>query len=830
VRAARGRPRAWCLIRQRAQASGPGAILLAGIVLGQAILYGPSLIGSKVLLPLDLLASPKTYLPLTPETLKIVPHDLAVVDLVLSVEPARRFSVGEYRAGRCPSWTPFQFGGSRFVFPAQSPFWILKSSIRSPVVLAWAQMALAVVVGLGTYLFCRRTLDVGFWPATVAAWCFPLTGFFVFWLGYPMTGSVAWLPWILLAVHSSVRRSDGSSALALAMTTALVLISGQLDVAGQVLLVSGLYAIHCLVDAHGHRWPKRRAVRSIVAVVAGWALGFLLAASYVLPLVDYTQTGSRMTRRGGGEEERPPIGLAALPQTVLPDMYGSTRLSSAPLFPEGQRNQLESSAAAYSGLLATLLVAPLAWCSRRHRSINIFWAILGFIALAWVLDVPGFVAVMRMPGLNMMSHNRLVFAASFAIVCLNAVGLEMLIRGDVRRRAWFCLPAATLIVLYGWCLYRGAVLPEPLASGVQRALEAGQVVPWIEDIDRLRRIQANFSRDYLVAGGLCGAGIAGWMILWFRSRAPRWLVLAIGAALLGDLLWFAYGRAAQCDPALYYPRIPVLEQISRAGAGRIMGFGVLPPTLSQTHDLNDVRGYDGVDPVRWIELLMLGSDPTSPRFSYALTQSLAPVIDVQPPGILRLHPVLDMLGVRYVVFRGAPPAGMRPDFSGDDYWALTNRNALPRVFVPARVESLADDEELLRRLGSREFDPRAVAFVESPISRIERCRGSAAILEETPSRIVVRAELETSGLVVLSDRWDDGWTARLDGRTVRILRVNHAIRGVEVPAGTATLEFRYEPSSRSWGLRSSGAALLLLIGWLWIDHRSGRRISTPLDA
>ena len=27
-------------------------------------------------------------------------------------------------------------------------------------------------------------LGVGFWPAVVAAWCFPLTGFFQFWLGY----------------------------------------------------------------------------------------------------------------------------------------------------------------------------------------------------------------------------------------------------------------------------------------------------------------------------------------------------------------------------------------------------------------------------------------------------------------------------------------------------------------------------------------------------------------------------------------------------------------------------------------------------------------------
>ena len=34
------------------------AIAVLGIVVGQAILYGPSLIGKKILLPLDLLAVP----------------------------------------------------------------------------------------------------------------------------------------------------------------------------------------------------------------------------------------------------------------------------------------------------------------------------------------------------------------------------------------------------------------------------------------------------------------------------------------------------------------------------------------------------------------------------------------------------------------------------------------------------------------------------------------------------------------------------------------------------------------------------------------------------
>jgi len=68
----------------------------AGIVLGQAILYGPSLIGEKILLPLDLLTLPGYYIPSTAETVKIVPHNIILSDLVVVMEPARQFAIRKF--------------------------------------------------------------------------------------------------------------------------------------------------------------------------------------------------------------------------------------------------------------------------------------------------------------------------------------------------------------------------------------------------------------------------------------------------------------------------------------------------------------------------------------------------------------------------------------------------------------------------------------------------------------------------------------------------------------------------------------------------------------
>jgi hypothetical protein len=292
------------------------------------------------------------------------------------------------------------------------------------------------------------------------------------------------------------------------------------------------------------------------------------------------------------------------------------------------------------------------------------------------------------------------------------------------------------------------------------------------------------------------------------------------------MLWFAYGRSAQCDPSLYYPRIPALEEVAKATPGRIIGFGCFPALLNHVCRLGDIRGDDGVEPARLIDLAKIAEAPNSPKNSYALTQWLVPKLGISRSGAVRISPLLDMLNVRYVIFRGNPPPGLKPDFSSPDYWVLTNRRALPRVFVPEHVETVIDDKERLKKLASEDFDPRRVAYVERDIPLPDQCSGTAEIVEEIPTKISVSMNMQTAGLVVLADLWDQGWNAYLNGEKVPILRTNHAIRGVEVPAGKGTIEFRYEPASLARGLLLRGLALLAMIGWggaiAWNSYRGKR--------
>ena len=819
-------------LRRLGPPAGRLGIVALGIVLLQSVLYGPSLLGRKVLLPLDLLAQPHIYLPPTPEQPAPIPHNLIRSDLIYIGEPGRQFNAAELHAGRWPCWMPYEFAGVPILGAKFSVFWWLGCSVQSPAVLPWVEMAIALLAGFGIYAFARSVLGVRYWPAAVVAWCYPLTGFFIFWQGYGLATGAAWLPWLLLAVDKTVRQSSRWGGPGLALVTGLVIAEGRLDIAGQVLITSGIYALWCFFDQYGKQWLSRRAIGSLAVTAAAWALGFLLVAGQMLPTWEYTRTGARVKRRTAGEEERPPVGLSALPQIVLPDVYGSTQVGSL-FFAEREGNQLESAAATYVGLLATLLVAPLAWCSRRHRSINLLWLWLLILALAWVLNLTGLVSVLRLPLLNMMSHNRFVFVASFALMAMTAEGLDVLAACTLPRRPWFWCAAALVAALLVWCAYRTVVLPEPWATQLGNAVLRGQAYGWIDSIARVRWVQKTFVEVYAVATLFCALTLAGWLLLGFQSRLRPWYVPALGLLMVADLLWFGFGRSYQGDWSLYYPRIPILERVAQEAektSARVLGFQCFPAALSVTHRLRDVRGYDGVDPARLMDLMLLTDDPRlSPRIPYALTQWLVPKMDVHLPDVVQLSPILDMLGVRYIIFRGTPPPQLHVDLAGDDYWVLENKRALPRVFVPGRVETIADEQTRLRRMASGDFDPRQVAFAETPLDLPEACRGSANIVDEIPTRITVSVDLQTPGLVVLADLYSAGWKAYLNDQPVPILRVNHAIRGVVAPAGKETLEFRYEPASLAWGLRLSAAGLLATLGWLGINFWRSR-VETPIVA
>jgi len=161
------------------------------------------------------------------------------------------------------------------------------------------------------------------------------------------------------------------------------------------------------------------------------------------------------------------------------------------------------------------------------------------------------------------------------------------------------LPAVLLAALGGWCLYRSAVLPTTICT--QADFDAFSLKKWgnIQSAGDVRQIQAWFIRHYTIMAEFCIVGVIGWLGLWFQKPGRfRWFpVLAF--------FWWRICCGSITDAThnvtrrFIFPKCPP-ERNHPLPPGRIIGG--FPASLGYMQGLNDIRGYDSIDPARMVDV------------------------------------------------------------------------------------------------------------------------------------------------------------------------------------------------------------------------------------
>jgi hypothetical protein len=178
--------------------------------------------------------------------------------------------------------------------------------------------------------------------------------------------------------------------------------------------------------------------------------------------------------------------------------------------------------------------------------------------------------------------------------------------------------------------------------------------------------------------------------------------------------------------------------------------------------------------------------------------------------------LLGALNVKYVVsFRAlsAPGITLVHHFPQYPSWLYSVDYFVPRVYIVDRVGQVTEPVETLEELSGNRFDPFREVLLDGPLALLGQrdFQGRAKLLEYTNESVRVRATLNGSGILVLTDSFYPGWHAYVDGREAKILRANYFFRAVVLSRGEHVVEFRYEPASFRVGVIVSLCTILSLL-------------------
>jgi hypothetical protein len=170
-----------------------------------------------------------------------------------------------------------------------------------------------------------------------------------------------------------------------------------------------------------------------------------------------------------------------------------------------------------------------------------------------------------------------------------------------------------------------------------------------------------------------------------------------------------------------------------------------------------------------------------------------------------LH-VLNMMNAKYVIVpgqQGQPIVQTNPDALGNAWFikgilwvpnadaemkALDNLNTRDSVVIDQRYKSVVTAEPV--------FDSAAtIKLVKNDVDAI-----SYTSTSKTP-QFAVFSEVY----------YKEGWKAFIDGKETPYARVNYALRGLSIPAGNHSIEFKFEPRSYFLGEKISFISTLIVV-------------------
>lgn len=426
------------------------------------------------------------------------------------------------------------------------------------------------------------------------------------------------------------------------------------------------------------------------------------------------------------------------------------------------------------------------------------------------------------PGINHFRVPKMMMIIpALSLGVLAARGLDALMDDTVRSRHLFkCYLwglgglTACMVILWGVC-----------ASGkdffISRFIDIlGQPTRYEQGVQLVMQRWNNVVREAGIAAAVI-ATYAAVIVVFVKRLVPiKYLPVVLICLYLGDI-WRIN------DKFMLLQDVPVRANENKTPT---MEF------LSKDAPAYRVLVADNTDPMRYASQgipVMFTSNPVQKQRWQEFLDSFS-----------LTSPMPDIMNVRYLVM-SSDQAAQQQKALGPKYEVAfqdparnktveRNRSVLPKAWLVPSVVVITNPGQRLGIMASApEFKPDRIAIVESPPPlqlapyqpQANFPAGSAEVLVYKPNRIVVDARAARNSLLVLGEKYYNGWKVTIDGKPGETVPVDHILRGVYLPSGDHRVEFIFDPLPFKVGKWLTLASLVFFAGMLtreWLLRRKLR--------
>ncbi len=397
-----------------------------------------------------------------------------------------------------------------------------------------------------------------------------------------------------------------------------------------------------------------------------------------------------------------------------------------------------------------------------------------------------------------------------------------------------------LLALIGASTRRGRVFAGVATVALILALAKGnplyhalRLLPGFSDFRVPARYVFLFTFATAILAGYGWDAVAAARLFAGRRRAAA--VAGVVAALtVADLFWFDRTLAPLASRQVVEATPRVVEVLKQDPTwGRVF---VVPP-IALFADWSPPGGW-AANPDGWIEARVYLPASVPQSFGLRAVGGYAGFVDSRQAPFFQdasqeafqegRAELLSLVGTRYFVIGPGPGVRGLPAVDIPPFRVYQNFASFPRAFTVGSIIAASNHVEALSRtleLGrARRLEDVGVTSGSVGDLDLGRAKGTVLAVDELrPEHIAVRARSVGDTLVVLNERWDPGWRARVDGRAAPLLEVDSVLMGAPMPAGEHQVEFLYQPRGLLVGRVISLASLVILVLVLATASLAGRR-------